>query len=87
MNRNVSKVIRGLKEKATSDTSIGPLKAVNTALAPTLVYVINASFQQGIVPSKVKVAKVVPLHKNGSKTKISNYRPISLLSSFSKLYE
>ena len=43
--------------------------------------------QQGIFPSKLKIATVVPIHKGGKKTDIANYRPISLLSAFSKIYE
>ena len=35
----------------------------------------------------MKVARVIPLHKEGSKSDVSNYRPISLLNSFSKIYE
>ncbi len=35
----------------------------------------------------MKIARVVPIHKDGTKTDVSNYRPISLLSSFSKIYE
>ena len=49
--------------------------------------IINMSFQQGVFPEQMKTAKVVPIHKEGSKTDVGNYRPISLLTSFSKIYE
>ncbi len=52
-----------------------------------LARVINSSFNQGIFPSSLKTAKVVPIHKDGSKTDVTNYRPISLLCTFSKVYE
>lgn len=35
----------------------------------------------------MKVARVVPVHKSGSKTDVNNYRPISILSVLSKLFE
>ena len=43
-------------------------------------YIYNLSFQQGTVPEKLKLAKVVPVFKSGDATLPSNYRPISLLS-------
>ena len=43
-----------------------------------LTYVINMSLMEGIFPSELKLAKVVP---------IFNYRPISVLSFFSKIFE
>jgi hypothetical protein len=52
-----------------------------------LTSIINSSFKTGIFPSELKIAKVVPIHKDGSKSEVSNYRPISLLSSFSKIFE
>ena len=85
----VHSVIKGFKNKATLDTKIGPLKLANSSLNFTtaLAKVINTSFNQGVFPNALKVARVVPIHKDGTKTDVSNYRPISLLSSFSKIYE
>ena len=83
----IENIIKSLKNKCTSDVSILPLKSVYSTLSPVLHHVISASLEQGIFPTKLKVAKVIPLHKGGSTTEISNYRPISLLSCFSKIYE
>ena len=41
----------------------------------------------GIVPDDIKIAKVCYVYKNGDKNVISNYRPISVLPSFSKVFE
>ena len=38
-------------------------------------------------PDGLKVGKVVPIYKKGSKNKIRNYRPITVLSVFSKVFE
>ena len=48
---------------------------------------INLSLLNGIFPSKLKLAKVVPIYKKNEDTNISNYRPISLLPTFSKIFE
>ena len=48
---------------------------------------INKSFKEGIFPNQLKSARVVPIHKEGTKNNVENYRPISLLSSISKIYE
>jgi hypothetical protein len=41
----------------------------------------------GIFPTRLKFAEIKPLHKKGKKSNISNYRSISLLTSFSKIFE
>ncbi len=64
-----------------------PLKRVGYILAPVISHVISCSLVEGKFPDKLKIAKVIPLHKNGSRTDITNYRPISLLSCFSKIFE
>ena len=52
-----------------------------------LTYLINSSFESGTFPQELKLAKVIPIFKNGDKQDISNYRPISILSFFSKVFE
>ena len=83
----IENIINSLNNKATSDVSMQPLKYVCNTIAPILSHIISASLEQGIFPTKLKCAKVIPLHKGGPSTEITNYRPISLLSCFSKIYE
>ena len=83
----ITNIINALKNKATSDLGIRPLKYISTEISPILNHLISCSLQQGVFPTKLKCAKVIPLHKGGSSTDTSNYRPISLLSCFSKIYE
>ena len=83
----IQNYISSLKNKATSDLAIQPLKAVNSIISPILNHLISASLLQGVFPSRLKLAKVIPIHKGGSRTDVGNYRPISLLSCFSKVYE
>lgn len=50
-------------------------------------YICNLSFSSGVFPVNMKTAKVIPLYKNGDKNVFSNYRPVSLLPQFSKIFE
>jgi hypothetical protein len=45
------------------------------------------SFQSGIIPDRMKIAKVRPLFKKGDRQDVQNYRPISVLTVFSKILE
>jgi len=47
----------------------------------------NKSLSSGIFPDRLKYTVVKPLFKKGGKSNISNYRPIAILSSFSKVHE
>ena len=83
----IAQIIKSLKNKSTSDMGILPLKSVGNILAPVISHIVSNSLQEGIFPEKLKKAKVIPLHKGKSRTEITNYRPISLLSCFSKIFE
>lgn len=61
-------------------------KCAEMILGP-LHYLINFSFSKGIFPSELKIAHVKPLYKKGDINDFSNYRPISILSTFAKIYE
>ena len=50
-------------------------------------FLLNWSVEVGIFPDCLKISKVVPIHKKGNKDDVSNYRPISLLSVFEKIFE
>ena len=64
------------------------LKLVTDILSPTLAFIFNKCLSEGYFPKELKVAKIIPLYKNkGSISEISNYRPISMLSVFSKIFE
>ena len=54
-------------------------------IAMPLSHIINCSLISGIVPSKLKIAKVIPIFKNGHRKDMYNYRPISVLSCFSNI--
>ena len=47
----------------------------------------NAGVECGFFPNTLKIAKVISVFETGDKTKLTNYRPISLLSCFSKTLE
>ena len=63
------------------------LKDSGQIIAPTLTSLFNRSLQTETFPSIWKNATVVPLHKKGDKQDPSNYRPISILPTLSKILE
>src|SRR4029077_261695 len=63
------------------------IKSVASLIAVPLSTIINHSFSKATFPDPLKIAKIIPIYKSGLKTDPSNYRPISLLNIFSKIYE
>ena len=63
------------------------LKLIAPAIAPSLAKVINCSIINSICPAQLKLARVTPIYKQGSKNDVDNYRPISVLPVISKILE
>ena len=56
--------------------------------APILCYILNLSVETGIFPNGMKIAKIIPIPKTKTDLDLpSNYRPIAILSFFSKIFE
>ena len=76
-------------KKASGPDNIGAkvLKLCPHIFASNLSKIYNRSIEMGEYPAQLKLAKVIALFKKGDKLQPNNYRPISLLSCFNKIFE
>ena len=83
------KIIRSLKmtKNDINQISVSIFKSCSAKILEPLVKIINDSFVSGVFPDQLKIARVTPIFKNGSRTDPYNYRPISSLPFISKIFE
>ena len=86
----VLKLIRSLdlkKAHGCDDISIAMIKICDASIVEPLCIIFEKCFEIGIYPSVWKKANIVPIHKKKSRQSKANYRPISLLPIFGKIFE
>ena len=86
----VCNTIKKLDQNKASDIYNFPVKIIKDIceiISSPLSDIINESFSTGVFPERLKLAKVIPLHKGNSKLETKNYRPISILPIFDKIIE
>ena len=67
--------------------SVSILKLASNIISDVFTKILNKSIDLGTFPSKLKMAKVIPIFKSDDNTDPNNYRPISLLSCFNRIFE
>ena len=86
----ITRIINNIPNKKSSGydgVSNALLKDLRDELLVPLTVVFNESLNQGVFPSTMKHAEVIPLFKTGLRNLATNYRPISLLLTLSKILE
>jgi hypothetical protein len=86
----LTNAINELQSKKSTDLngiSMHIFKKTFEPISGPLLHIFNRSLEQGVVPDKFKIAKVIPVYKSGDPLDMNNFRPISLLCSFSKILE
>lgn len=63
------------------------LKTIADFIVEPLSYIFNLCIEKSTWPVALKLADIVPIHKSSSKSMVSNYRPISLISNIAKIFE
>ena len=75
------------KASGPDKVTITLVKDAAISIAYPLMMIYNASLMNGIFPDVWKLARVTLIHKSGPKTDTNNYRPISVMSVFSRMLE
>ena len=85
----VSSLIKNLKNSAAGWDDLAPkqMKIVSQYISRPLTDLCNLSMTKGVFPGELKVANVIPLFKAGNIMSVNNYRPVSMLPVFSKIFE
>ena len=87
---SIEKLIDNIRiDVAVGEDMIGAklIKDMKSTISPILTKIVNKGYQTNSFPNIMKKAAIKPIHKKGDIDEISNYRPISILPTLSKIFE
>ena len=88
--KEIENVVRSLRTKESHGYDEIPTKVIKQSISfisSPLTYICKLMLSSGVFPTRLKFAQVKPLYKKGERMDLTNYRPISLLPSFSKMFK
>ena len=83
----VENVISELQNGKASDIPITVIKKTAKIISPVLSKYFNTLMQEGTFPSQLKTGKITPIYKKDNEELLENYRPVSTLPIFGKIFE
>ena len=84
---NIVNTLKASRSVGHDGLSVNILKQIIIPITAPLVHIFNLSISTGKCPNSLKIAKVIPIFKKDDPSLLTNYRPISVLPSFSKILE
>ena len=85
--QEVSEIISGLENSKASDFPIRVIKHLSQILSPALAKHYNRLMSAGNFPATLKIGKISPIYKKDDEEHLQNYRPVSTLPIFGKIFE
>ena len=88
--QEVTEIVNSFRNGVASGYDNLPVSVIKESIdliAKPLAHIVNLSISSGIFPDFLKIARVIPVFKSGDRRLMSNYRPVSVLPIFSKVFE
>ena len=85
----IAKIISNFNDSASGLDNLSPaiIKTIKQHIKQPITHICTLSFANGYFPGEMKLAKVITIFENGAKHLFQNYRPVSVRSCLSKIFE
>ena len=85
--KSIAKGFKDGKAPGADNIPISIVKKTLDLISDPLLSIINLSLSSGVFPDRLKISKIIPIFKSDNASLAQNYRPISILPAFSKIFE